>query len=390
MASIDLTRINSNIAALNTLNALRDVNKNLALHQSRLATGKRINEAADDPAGLTLATKFQVRTDSMQQAIDNIGDSKNLLSVAEGGLKKINEILGKMRIKAEAAATDTLGSSERTQIASQLTQFATEIDDIASQTKWNGSALLSASLSKTFQTGADYETTSFSLTQVHTSTALNVGIGVTARAAVLGAVGSTGISAPVAGAPATGNSELASGEYEIRVRDNAGTKQFRVFDQLGNAVSISSTAAGTGALTSDWQNIPDAATTWDTGRGFTFTHANQAGTAAGSAYVSYTAQGGSVSDNTNSNAYLANVDAAISTVSTSLNTVGSMVARLTYKEENLSTGKLNTEAAYNRIMNADMAMEQLESVKFGILQQTATAMLAQTNTAPQSVLSLFR
>lgn len=388
MASIDLTRINSNIAALNTLNALRDVNKNLALHQSRLATGKRINEAADDPAGLTLATKFQVRTDSMQQAIDNIGDSKNLLSVAEGGLKKINEILGKMRIKAEAAATDTLGSSERTQIASQLTQFATEIDDIASQTKWNGSALLSASLSKTFQTGADYETTSFSLTQVHTSTALNVGIGVTARAAVLGAVGSTGISAPVAGAPATGNSELASGEYEIRVRDNAGTKQFRVFDQLGNAVSISSTAAGTGALTSDWQN--HAAGSWSTGRGFSFTMAAGGSTLAGSAYVSYTAQGGSVSDNTNSNAYLANVDAAISTVSTSLNTVGSMVARLTYKEENLSTGKLNTEAAYNRIMNADMAMEQLESVKFGILQQTATAMLAQTNTAPQSVLSLFR
>ena len=70
--------------------------------------------------------------------------------------------------------------------------------------------------------------------------------------------------------------------------------------------------------------------------------------------------------------------------------IGALVSRLTSKEENLTIAKTNNEAAYSRIMNADMAAEQLEAMKLSILQQTATAMLAQANMAPQTVLSLFR
>ncbi len=129
MATVDFTRINTNIAALNSLNTLRDVNKNLAIAQTRLATGRRINEAADDPAGLTLSTKFDVRAQGLQVAMDNIGDAKNLLAVGEGGLNKINEILAKMRAKAEAAASDTLGSTERATIKQDLENFAKENPD---------------------------------------------------------------------------------------------------------------------------------------------------------------------------------------------------------------------------------------------------------------------
>ena len=168
MASADVARINTNIGALNSLNAMRNVNRNLALHQSRLATGKRINEAADDPAGLTLATKLDVRSQSLQRAVDNIGDSKNLLSVAEGGLKKVNEILGKMRIKAEQAASETLGATERNAIATDLGQYAREIDDIVAQTTWNGQALLDGTADFDFQTSADYDKfTTWQLAQSH-------------------------------------------------------------------------------------------------------------------------------------------------------------------------------------------------------------------------------
>ncbi len=62
MAQADITRIASNIAGLNSLNALNNVNTKLGIHQLRLATGKRINEAADDPAGLTIATKFNAKS----------------------------------------------------------------------------------------------------------------------------------------------------------------------------------------------------------------------------------------------------------------------------------------------------------------------------------------
>ena len=86
MARADFTRIATNIAALNSLNALRNVNNKLATSQVRLATGLRINEAADDPAGLVIATKFRARSEGLGVAMDNIGDAKNLLAVAEGGL----------------------------------------------------------------------------------------------------------------------------------------------------------------------------------------------------------------------------------------------------------------------------------------------------------------
>ncbi len=289
MATIDFTRINTNIAALNALNTLREVNKNLALAQTRLSTGKRINEAADDPAGLTLATKLDVRATGMQVAIDNIGDAKNLLAVAEGGLKKINEILGKMRAKAELAANDALSSDERSDIANELAQYAQEIDDIVSTTLWNGQALLDGTADFDFQTGpVSSNYTEWSLNQA----------------------------------------------FDVQGTGTNG---------LGDLASVS---------------------------GGTYT-VNDVSTAA------------------SARAYMDTLDSAISTVSNALSEIGSMVARLTFKEDTLAIGKVNTQAAYNRIMNADMAQEQLNSVKYQILQQTAIAMLAQANLAPQSVLQLI-
>ena len=66
------------------------------------------------------------------------------------------------------------------------------------------------------------------------------------------------------------------------------------------------------------------------------------------------------------------------------------ISPLNFKEEALTLQHANTEAAYNRIMNANMAEEQVEASKFQILQQTGTAMLAQANQAPSAILSLFR
>jgi flagellin len=84
------------------------------------------------------------------------------------------------------------------------------------------------------------------------------------------------------------------------------------------------------------------------------------------------------------------VEGALNIVKEAISQVGAFSARLTFKEEALAVQYTNTESAYNRIMNANMAEEQVEASKFLILQQTATAMLAQANVAPQFLLSLFR
>jgi len=84
------------------------------------------------------------------------------------------------------------------------------------------------------------------------------------------------------------------------------------------------------------------------------------------------------------------IDNAVNVVKQGVAQIGAFTAQLTFKEEGLMVAHANTEAAYNRIMNANMAEEQVEASKLTILQQTATAMLAQANAAPQFLLSLFR
>ena len=84
------------------------------------------------------------------------------------------------------------------------------------------------------------------------------------------------------------------------------------------------------------------------------------------------------------------IDTAIADVSEALSYIGSVVNRLTYQEASLTTAKTNTESARSRIEDADMAYEQLEATKLQILQQTASAMLAQANSGPQAILSLFK
>ena len=84
------------------------------------------------------------------------------------------------------------------------------------------------------------------------------------------------------------------------------------------------------------------------------------------------------------------VGTAMDAVNASLAEIGALTSRLTFKEDALAAQRINTEAAYSRIMNADMAEEALNASRFSILQQTSVAMLAQANQAPQAILQLFR
>jgi len=89
----DSTRINTNIAAANALNALKFINRSLERSQLKLATGWRINEVADDPAGFTISKRLDARSRGLSVALDNVGTVKNVLSIAEGGLLNIQNIL---------------------------------------------------------------------------------------------------------------------------------------------------------------------------------------------------------------------------------------------------------------------------------------------------------
>ena len=97
----------------------------------------------------------------------------------------------------------------------------------------------------------------------------------------------------------------------------------------------------------------------------------------------------SVIDSNNYLTYLSEVNGARTLVLAGLTELGSLINRFSVKEEVIQATQINTEAAVSRIMDADMAMEQLNLTKFSILQQSTTAMLAQANLVSQSVLTLL-
>lgn len=417
MAVADFSRVNSNIGALNALNSLNNVNKNLGMHQTRLATGRRINSAADDPAGLTIATTFRQRNENLKVALGNIGDAKNLMGVAEAGLNKVSDLLLEMRNKAEAAASDTLGDSERKAIQSQLTEYTKEINDIVNQTTWNGKKLLDGlgdfgGNTINFQTGAEAgETTTLSSTEFAGVSATDLGIGSdTAAATEISATHSDGsdVGAGVAVSQqsvfATGQ-ELLSGNYTIQITYGTDTtagdeSTIQLLDASGQIVSFDSDgSAGDGTLQTALTAVDLTANqTVNFGNGLQvdLTAASLGDKTAGntvSISVSYSREGtynGDVSTAAGAKSAMESLDSAIDTVSDRLQTLGALGSRLSFKEEALAEAQVNTEAAFNRIMNADMAMSQLEATKYQILQQTATSMLAQANQAPQALLSLFR
>ncbi|MEM1128589.1 MAG: flagellin [Bacteroidota bacterium] len=137
----DLSRINTNLQSLNALRTLQQTNADLGMRQQRLATGSRINRAEDDSASYTISKKIEARVRGQAQALANIGDAKSLLTVAEGAMGTIMEILQTMKEKTVQAANDTLGPSERLSIENRLDALAAEIDELVSDTTFNSQPL---------------------------------------------------------------------------------------------------------------------------------------------------------------------------------------------------------------------------------------------------------
>lgn len=414
MANQDVTRIASNIGALNSLWALTTVNKQLGVAQTRLSTGKRINSAADDPAGLTIATKLNSRSEGLQVALSNIGDAKNLLAVAEAGVGRITDILVQMKNKASQAASDTMGASERAAIKEQLTAYVGQIDDIVAQTAWNGNQLINGSYLTTalsFQTGADAaDVTNVSGLANLASTTGAGNLALATKTTTSTATEATDVSGMLTavGTYATINSNLAqlgTGTYTVRVTVNSGTgtdDKVELLDASGNALNIGQTVAdGSGTVAKSVMAKLDAGGSVNFGNGMTATFGNLTATGTATATISYAATGtydvlsqgntGSVLGTAASyRELMTTLEGKLDTVNSVMAKIGAFTGRLEFKEDQVSAAQINVEASYNRIMNANMAQEQVNSSKFQILQQTAIAMLAQANQAPASLLTLFK
>ncbi len=150
---MSLFKIHANTAALTALSSLYRSNEGIAVHQARLASGKRINTAKDDTAGYAISRSLQSRSLGLRAALNNVKNAKSILAIGEGGYQAQMDVLLTIKNKTVQAADSSLNADQRTAIRNQVNQLLTELDDISSQAKWNGSNIFGTTF--TFHVGAD-------------------------------------------------------------------------------------------------------------------------------------------------------------------------------------------------------------------------------------------
>ena len=270
--------INTNIGALNASQSSYSVNNSMETSMARLSSGKRINSAADDAAGLQIARRMDTEIQGLNQAVRNASDAQALLQTAEGALDEVHTILLRIRELSVQASNGTYGAQDRLAIQAEVTDLQSEITRISNDTTWNSISLIEGSQSTgiTFQIGADN-------TQTVTVAIANIALA---------------------------------------------------------TLSIGGTSQVTTA--------------------------------------------------TNAMSYIAQVDKAISVISTNRGTYAAAINRLDHSVANMQDAATNLAEAKGRITDADFAAETSNLSRTQVLQQASMAMLAQANAAKQNILTLIQ
>ena len=163
--------INTNVASMAAQRSFMNSNSALETSFERLSSGKRINSAVDDAAGLSIGKDLQSRVSGLNQAIRNTNDAISMAQIAEGAMDEATTILQRMRDLAVQSASDSLTATERGYLDTEQSKLATALDKALAQAKFNGTSLIGGSdATKTIQTGADDgDTTTLTLAGINLS-----------------------------------------------------------------------------------------------------------------------------------------------------------------------------------------------------------------------------
>jgi flagellin len=145
--------INTNVGALRAADAAYSVNKSMETSMERLSTGKRINSAIDDAAGLQISNRQEAEIRGFRQAAKNAADAQSLFATQEGALEEIHNLLQRLRELAVQSANGTLLAADRTALNSEVTALEAEISRISDDTTWAGQQILDGS---TFSAGVTF------------------------------------------------------------------------------------------------------------------------------------------------------------------------------------------------------------------------------------------
>jgi len=392
----------TNTGALMAQAAASSVNKEMEISMERLSTGKRINSASDDAAGVAIASRLTSEIRGTNQAIRNAMDGQALIDTAEGAHAEIEAILQRMREVAVQAANDTNSSTDREAMATEMTQLKDEINRIAATTTWAGVSLLNGDGDPgVISTTADEENDfNFQISSNETGSSDTLTVAIAAVDATSLGVGGTATQATVTvtsvvddGDETLGMSTGSAGVFTLVHLTAAGAQagdDTMTFTIEGTSYTYDAFTHGTqkgydvtddaGFTQSVIQFIEDqnivgiTAAATDTALEIDVKKANSLSVASTSA----------------ANTTMDAIDDAILELNTQRAKLGSYSNRLDSTVSNLTNVSANLQAGRGRIEDADFAAETTSLAKSQILQQASTAMLAQANASKQNVLSLLQ
>jgi flagellin len=402
--------INTNIDALNALRNLGTTSTAFSSSVAKLSSGLRINTAADDAAGLAIATKLQSQVTGLNQAQRNAQDGVSMVQTAEGALNQVQTMLQRIRELAVEASNSTLGQSDAQSVNAEITALQAEITRTATSTTFNNLHLLNGDLSGTGNFVQDPASTAKLALVVGAHSAIT-NVSVTGATA-----GTTYTLSSVTGGAGTLTLKNMTTNVSQTININTDTvttgpvSQVLNFGNMGVSLTVTSTATDTAAAmatTLDGKSvITGAASAWgaqfqiganqgDT-LGVSFGNA-QDGALGGGAFstaignFTIAANGGVSTDiAAKAGALIAATDLAINTVSQMNSNYGAVENRLNDTVATLSVTSENLQASESRIKDLNVAAEMVNFTKTQILQQAGTAILAQANSAPQNILTLLR
>jgi flagellin len=405
-----MTVINTNTSATIAANSLARNDRAMNEAMERLSTGKRINNAGDDAAGLAIASKMTSQIEGLQQAARNAGDAISMIQTADGAFGEITSILQRMRELTVQASSATNSTSDITALNTEFTGLRDEVASIVEYTKWNDRTLLNGTI--------DSSTTTLAVDDLVITQATLRALNVANDSIVI--TDSDGTTITIANAQIA---DTAATSYADATLDNLATAintaidananfDGMLADAGGNGIIFTQDTAGTGKIvsankiTSGTDQGAVGAVTRTTEDGSDDVNFQIGSNAAQSVSVDFgdfkmSAVTGNdfgvnfqtdlaISTNADANTAMGYIDTAITAVTTRRATLGAAISRLEHAIDNLSNNAVNTEASRSRIMDADYAAESTELARAQIIQQAGTAMLAQANQRSQSVLQLLK
>ena len=390
-------------------------NRNMEASMERLSTGKRINSASDDAAGVAIASRLSSVIRGTDQSIRNSMDARSLIDTAEGAHKEIENILQRMREVAVQAVNDTNNALDRSNLQAEMDALFTEIDRIAGTTTWAGSKLINDSNGKdfSFQVGAvagGQNKIDVSISSMNTG-ALLLGSG---PEGVTGVPPVTAVAAKNAYTLTNAAFSFTNGagfftatdiigavgtDYTITLSDDDGT--LGTHDVTG-ADSEAQKAAAIQTAFTDFGITAEPHSVLGTTLGIVIDYSQVAevievvgveeviAVQPNINYISVEATTGHDNAAENALAGIRLIDAALERVNVQRSELGAISNGLNHTVNNLTNMSASLTAAKGGIEDADFALETMELAKNQILQRTSTAMLAQANASQANVLGLLR